>query len=70
MKATLARPKRRENLISIPDKEYREFLVFKSFIEFTPNASEKKALLNAERNFRTGKTISYNELRAKLGFAN
>lgn len=69
MKAILDKAKKKD-LILIPRMEYREFLVFKSFAEFSPNTLEKKALLRAERNFRVGKTLSYNELRNKLGFAN
>ncbi len=36
--------------------------------EFSPTVSQKKALLLAEKNLKSKKTLSYNELVRKLGF--
>ncbi|MBI3421243.1 MAG: AbrB/MazE/SpoVT family DNA-binding domain-containing protein [Candidatus Sungbacteria bacterium] len=39
-------------------------------MEFTPTVAQRKALIKAEQNLKTGKTLSYHELVRKLGFAN
>lgn len=56
------------NLVVIPRKEYEALLELKKYKEFSPTATQKKALLRAEQNFRKEKTISYHDLVKKLGF--
>lgn len=56
------------DLILVPRKEYEALLGLKKFKEFSPTATQKKALLRAEKNFLRKKTLSYHELSAKLGF--
>ena len=58
------------DLVVIPRKEYEEFLELRRIKEFIPTPIQKRALRQAERNFSRGKTLSYNELIKKLGFAN
>lgn len=57
-----------EDLIAIPRKEYEVFLRLQGVKEFTPTPAQKKALLKAEKDFRQGKSLSYNELVKKLEF--
>ena len=59
---------RKGDLIVIPRQEYEALLEIKKSREFAPSVTQKKALLKAERNFKTGKTFSYHELVKKLGF--
>ena len=59
-----------DDLVVIPRKEYETLIKLKTFKEFIPSFSQKKALLTAERNFKKGTTLSYNGLVKKLGFAN
>ena len=59
-----------DDLIVVPKKEYEALLGLKRLKEFSPTGAQKKALLQAEVNFRKGKTISYHELIKKLGFTN
>lgn len=69
---TITVPKKiasRDDLIIIPRKEYEALLELRKFKEFSPTAVQKKALARAESNFRSGKTLSYNELVKKLGLA-
>ena len=68
---TITIPKKlagRGDLMVIPKSEYEALVKLKKIKEFTPTNSQKKALAQAERNFRLGKTFSYNELVRKLGF--
>jgi PHD/YefM family antitoxin component YafN of YafNO toxin-antitoxin module len=58
------------DVVVIPRKEYEALLTIKQAQEFIPTAAEKKALLNAERNFSQKKTFSYNELVKKLESTN
>ncbi len=58
----------RDDLIVIPRREYEALLEFKKFKEFRPTPAQKKALTQAESNFRRGKTLSYYGLVKKLGF--
>ncbi|MDO8521280.1 MAG: hypothetical protein Q7S52_04145, partial [bacterium] len=59
------------DLILIPKKEYEALLLQqKNIKEFSPSAAQKRALLKAEANFKRGKSLSYNDLASKLGFAN
>ncbi len=58
------------DLVVVPRKEYEALLQLKRFKEFSPTAIQKKALAQAEANFRKGKTLSYYALAKKLGFRN
>ncbi len=60
----------KDDLVVIPRKEYEALLGLKNVKEFSPSSAQKKALIKAEQNLRQGKTLSYNELVRKLGFAN
>ncbi|MDP3947395.1 MAG: hypothetical protein Q8Q41_01735 [bacterium] len=60
----------RDDLIVIPRREYEALIELKKFKEFTPTVAQKKALVRAEKNFRSGKTLSYHGLVKKLGFGN
>lgn len=69
---TITIPKKlaqRDDLVILPRKEYEELLELKRAKEFIPTALQRKALFRAETNLRRGKTLSYNELTRKLGFA-
>lgn len=59
----------KDDLVVIPRKEYESLLKLKAIREFSPTAAQKKALRRAKRNFSRGKTLSYDELAQKLGFA-
>ena len=70
---TITIPKQMMNhgdLVVIPRKEYEALLRSHKLQEFQPTASQKKALVRAENNFRKNKTLSYHELVQKLGFTN
>lgn len=58
------------DLVIVPRKEYESLLELKKITEYKPTAIHKKALIRAERNLAQGKTLSYNELKQKLGFRN
>lgn len=53
---------KKDDLVVIPRKEYEALLRLKNVREFSPTSAQKKALVRAEKNFRKGKTLSYNEL--------
>ena len=59
-----------DDLVILPRKEYEALVGLKQFKEFTPTATLKKALVTAEKNFSSGKTLSYDALVKKLGFGN
>lgn len=56
----------KDDLVIIPRQEYEALLALKKVREFTPTPAHKCALARAERNFRNGKTLSYNEFKRKL----
>lgn len=62
--------KQDDDLIVIPRKEYESLLAVRQFKEFIPTLAQKKALAQAENNFKKGKTLSYNELVKRLEFRN
>lgn len=66
---TLKKIALKKDLVVIPRNEYQALLGLKKYKEFNPTATQKKALLRAERNFRQKKTLSYNDFAKKLGFA-
>jgi len=59
-----------DDLIILPRKEYEALVGLKQFKEFVPTVALKKALVRAEKNFSSGKTLSYDGLVKKLGFGN
>ena len=59
-----------EELIIIPRKEYEKFLELEKIEEFQPAASHKKALIRARKNRKSGKFLTLDELKNKLGFRN
>ena len=59
-----------DDLVIVPKKEYEALLELKKIVEFSPSRAQKQSLMKAENNLKRGKTISYNELVRKLGFAN
>ncbi|OHA13580.1 MAG: hypothetical protein A3J10_02745 [Candidatus Sungbacteria bacterium RIFCSPLOWO2_02_FULL_54_10] len=61
---------RQDDFIIVPRKEYEALTELRKTAEFVPTAAQRKALARAERNLKTGKTLSYHELVRKLGFAN
>lgn len=70
---TITIPKKlaqKDDLIVVPRKQYEALLKQRVLGEFTPTAAEKRALARALKNFRAGKTLSYDELVRKLGFRN
>ncbi len=59
------------NLIAIPYKEYERFLassLYKKEIILT--LSQRNRLKNARKNLSTGKFLTFNELKKKLGTKN
>ena len=60
----------KDDLVIIPRKEYEALLNLKQVKEFVPTSVQKRALVRAEKNFNRKKTLSYNGLVKKLGFAN
>lgn len=59
-----------DDLVVIPRKTYEALVELKSIKEFMPTKSQKHALIRAETNLKSGKTLSYNAFTKKLGFAN
>lgn len=59
----------RDDIVSIPRREYEALLELKKLKEFVPTSAQKKALEKAEKRFKQGKTLSYSALIQKLGFA-
>lgn len=57
-------------LVLVPKEEYKALLKQRVFEEFTPTIAQKRALARALKNFRAGKTLSYDEFVRKLGFRN
>lgn len=57
-------------LILIPRKKYEELLRLKERREFQPTPAQKRALFKARENRKSGKFLTLNELKQKLGFTN
>ncbi len=71
--STITIPKKiakRDDVVTIPRKEYEALLGLKKIREFSPTVAQKKAIMSAEQRLRKGKTLSYNECVKKLGFTN
>ena len=60
----------KKDVIILSRREYAALLGFRKIKEFSPTITQKKALLNAEKNFKRNKALTYNELVRKLGFKN
>lgn len=60
---------RNDDLIVVPRKEYEALVELRAIKEFVPTKAQKRALIRAEANLKNRKTLSYNELAQKLGFA-
>ena len=58
------------DLVVVPRSEYETLLKQRILREFAPTVAQKRALREAMREYRTGKTLSYDELVRKLGFRN
>lgn len=58
-----------DDLIVVPKKEYEALVELKAIKEFVPTKAQRGALIRAEANLKSRKTLSYNELAQKLGFA-
>ena len=58
------------DVVIIPRQEYEYLIKFKKIKEFLPTLAQKKALASAENNFKKRKTLSYDKVAQKLGFAN
>lgn len=58
------------DLIVVPRKEYEALLELKKIREFTPTAAQKKALVQARKNRREGKYLTFNGLKKELGITN
>lgn len=58
------------DLVLVPRREYESLLKQRILKEFIPTAAQKRALKQAMKERRAGKTISYDELVRKLGFRN
>lgn len=59
-----------KDVVIIPRQEYEYLIKFKKIREFSPTPAQRRSLARAENNFKKRKTLSYNELVQKLGFAN
>jgi len=71
--ATVTIPKKlagKGDLVVIPKKEYESLMRLKAMKGFTPTIADRRALAVAENNLKRNKTLSYNELVHRLGFAN
>lgn len=67
---TIPKKSTKQDVVTIPRKDYEALLGLKKFREFSPTAAQKKALVAAERRLQKGKTLSYHECVKELGFAN
>ncbi len=54
------------DLVVIPRKEYEKLLEWKKIREFQPTIAHQKALAQAERNLKKGKTLSYDAFARAL----
>ena len=60
----------KDDLVVMPRKEYEALIELKKTQEFTPTAAQKRALVQARRNFKADKTLSFDELTRRLGSRN
>ena len=59
---------RHRDSVAIPRKEYKRLQDLKRPAEFAATRTQKKALIQAEKNLANGNTLSYHELVRQLGF--
>lgn len=57
---------KKDDLVVIPRREYEALLELKKIREFTPTATQKKALAGARKEYRARKYLTFNELKQKL----
>lgn len=57
-----------KELIVLPREEYEELLKLKGGHEFQPTPAQKRALFKARENRKSGKFLTLDELKQKLGF--
>ena len=60
----------KEDVVTIPRKEYEALLRQNDVASFSPTEAQKKALARAEKNLRRKATLSTHELSHALGFTN
>jgi len=58
---------KKDDLVVIPKREYEALLELKKIREFTPTATQKRALARARKEYKAGKYLTFNELKQKLG---
>lgn len=58
----------KDDLVVIPRREYESLLNSRKFKEVKLTQAQKKSLVQAEKNLRQGKTLTFNEFSRKLGF--
>jgi len=56
-----------DDLVVIPRKRYEELVALNTYKEFTPTKSQLSSLRRAEKNFKSGKTLTYEQFAKKLG---
>jgi len=57
-------------LILVSRREYEALLGLRTTSEFKPTKTQISALARAERNLKSGRSLSYHELTRSLGFTN
>ena len=64
----------KKGFVMVPRDEYEELITYKRFLgpikEYTPTKAELRDLARARKNYREGKTMSFDEFSKKLGFKN
>ena len=55
-------------LVIIPKEEYEALVELKKIYEFQPTSAQKRALLKARNNRKTGKVLTLGQLKRSLGF--
>lgn len=58
-----------KELVIIPKEEYESLVELKKIYEFQPTTAQKKALSEARKNRRSGKVLTFGELKHNLGLA-
>ena len=68
---TITAPKKNNQSVIIPRKEYEKFLDWQKKIKsaktFKPTAAEKRAVQKARKNLAEGKYLTIDQLRHELG---
>ena len=70
----LKKVKKNDQSVTIPRKEYKDFLDWQKKIKsaktFKPTAAEKRAIQKARENLAKGKYLTIDQLRHELGIKN